>query len=212
MVDAPSIRQTTARGRPFMTEARARTGTNNHIDDGATVGYVHAEDATPTEIGENATIRAGTIVYANVEIGDGFATGHNALVREDTTIGDDVLVGTDTTIDGSSTIGSHVSLQTGVYVPTQTNIGSQVFVGPRAVLTNDPYPVRRNADLAGPTLENHVSIGANATLLPDITVGRGAFVAAGAVVTEDVPRERLAVGTPARHEPLPERLTGENTI
>ena len=194
------------------TETRARLGTNRHIDDGATVGYVHDADAPPADIGDDATVRAGTIVYADTTIGDGFTTGHNALVREDTTIGDDVLVGTDTTIDGSTAIGSHVSLQTGVYVPTRTTIGDRVFVGPRAVLTNDPYPVRRKADLAGPTLDDGVSVGANATLLPGITVGEGAFVAAGAVVTEDVPAETLAVGVPASHEPLPEDLTGANEL
>jgi acetyltransferase-like isoleucine patch superfamily enzyme len=193
-------------------ETRARLGADSRIDDGATVGYVHDTDAQPAKIGDDATIRAGTIVYADTTIGDELTTGHNAVVREDTTIGDDVLVGTDTTIDGSSTLGSHVSLQTGVYVPAETTIDSQVFVGPRAVLTNDPYPVRREADLAGPTLEDGVSVGANATLLPGITVSEGAFVAAGAVVTEDVPPETLAVGVPARHEPLPESLTGANEI
>jgi acetyltransferase-like isoleucine patch superfamily enzyme len=193
-------------------ETRARLGVNSRIDDGATVGYVHDTDAPPAELGDDATVRDGTIVYAATSIGDEFTTGHNAVVRENTTVGDDVLVGTDTVIDGSSTIGSHVSLQTGVYVPTETTIRDRVFVGPRAVLTNDPHPVRREADLVGPTLENDVSIGANATLLPDVTVGKGAFVAAGAVVTEDVPLETLAVGVPARHEPLPEDLTGANQL
>ncbi|HET7324684.1 MAG TPA: acyltransferase [Halococcus sp.] len=195
-----------------MNETRAQTGTHSRIDDGATVGYVHTEDAQPAQIGDNATIRAGTIVYADTEIGDEFTTGHNALVRENTTIGDDVLVGTDTTIDGSTTIGSHVSLQTGVYVPTHTEIANQVFVGPRAVLTNDPFPVRRETDLVGPVLEDHVSVGANATLLPGVRIGEKAFVAAGAVVTEDVPEQTLAIGVPARHEPLPEELTTDNTI
>lgn len=193
-------------------ETRARLGVNSRIDDGATVGYVHDTDAPPAELGDDATVRDGTIVYADTSIGDEFTTGHNAVVREETTVGDDVLVGTDTTIDGSSTIGSHVSLQTGVYVPTETTIGDRVFVGPRAVLTNDPHPLRREADLVGPTLEDDVSIGANATLLPDVTVGEGAFVAAGAVVAEDVPPETLAVGVPARHEPLPEDLTGANQL
>lgn len=207
------VRPATAARRSSVTdETRAITGTASHIDAGATVGYVHTNDASPAKIGDNARIRAGTIVYADVEIGDDFTTGHNALVREDTEIGDDVLVGTDTTIDGSSTIGSHVSLQTGVYVPTHTEIRSNVFVGPRAVFTNDPYPVRRDAELVGPILEDHVSIGANATLLPGVRVEREAFVAAGAVVTEDVPEEMLAVGVPARHEPLPDELTGENMI
>ncbi|EMA45361.1 N-acetyltransferase [Halococcus saccharolyticus] len=193
-------------------DTHATTGTDCRLDAGATVGYEHTPDARPARIGDRATIRAGTIVYADVEIGDDFTTGHNALVRENTAIGDDVLVGTDVTIDGTTTVGSHVSLQTGVYVPTHTDIGSQVFIGPRAVLTNDPYPVRREHELVGPAIEDHVSIGANATLLPGVTVGRGSFVAAGAVVAEDVPPETLAVGVPARHEPLPDELTGENAI
>ena len=190
----------------------ATVGSNARIDDGATVGYRHDPDAPPAELGDDATVRAGTIVYADVRIGDGFTTGHNALVREETAIGDDVLVGSDTVIDGTCSIGSHVSLQTGVYVPTNTLVGDQVFVGPRAVLTNDPHPVRCAADLAGPRLEDHVSVGANATLLPGITVEEGAFVAAGAVVTRDVPPETLAVGVPARHEPLPDSLAGDNAI
>ena len=165
------------------------------------------------EIGRDATIRSGPVVYPDVVIGEGFRTGHDALVRGGTTIGDDVLVGTQVVIDGNSTIGSNVSMQTGVYVPTNTTIGDRVFLGPRAVLTNDPYPLRQPAgpdDLVGPTVEDDVSIGANATLLPRVTVGEGAFVAAGAVVTEDVPAETLAIGTPATHEPLPEHLAGGN--
>ncbi|WP_160132750.1 acyltransferase [Halococcus salsus] len=193
-------------------ETRAHTGRNATIDDGATVGYSHDPDAPPARLGDDATVRAGTIVYADVEVGDGFSTGHNALVREATRIGDDVLVGTDAVVDGTTTIGSHVSLQTGVYLPTNTTIGSQVFVGPRAVLTNDPHPVRREADLAGPTLEDGVSVGANATILPGVSIGEGSFVAAGAVVTRDVPPETLALGVPARHEPLPDSLSGENSI
>ncbi|OIB56100.1 transferase [Natrialba sp. SSL1] len=163
-------------------------------------------------LGADPTVRAGTIIYNDVVIGDGFSTGHHALVRELTEIGDDVLVGTKAVIDGRSTIGSHVSLQTGVYIPSHTEIGDYVFLGPHAVLTNDPYPIRKDVELAGPTLEDHVSVGANATILPDVTVGRGSFVAAGAVVTEDVPEETLAVGAPAQHRPLPDTLQGENDI
>ena len=190
------------------------TGTDCEIDPGATVGYAHDEDAPETVIGDGAAVRAGTIIYRDVEIGDDFATGHNALVREETTIGDGVVVGTDTVIDGQTEIGSHVSFQTGVYVPPTTRIEDEVFLGPRAVLTDDPYPVRADYDehRGGPTIREGASVGANATLLPDVTVGENAFVAAGAVVTEDVPADTLAVGTPASHQPLPETLEGGNSL
>jgi len=169
-------------------------------------------DGDEPVVGTDATIRSGSVIYDDVIIGDGFQTGHGVLVREETEIGDDVLVGTQTVIDGYSTVGSGVSLQSQVYVPSNTTIDDDVFVGPGVVLTNDPFPVRQDVELTGPTVEDHASIGANATVLPGVTVGRGAFVAAGAVVTEDVPPETLAVGCPATVEPLPDEVSGRNQI
>ncbi|WP_440765033.1 acyltransferase [Natronorubrum sp. DTA7] len=182
------------------------------MDETTTVGYEYTDDSQEPRLGEDATVRAGTIIYDDVVIGDRFSTGHYALVRELTEIGDDVLVGTNTVIDGRSIIGSNVSLQTGVYVPSKTTIGDQVFIGPHAVLTNDPHPIRQEVELAGPTIESHVSIGANATVMPDMTIGEGSFVAAGAIVTDDVPPETLAIGAPAEHQPLPEALQRRNDI
>ena len=187
----------------------ARLGADATVDDDVHLGY---GDGAPPVVGDRATIRAGSIIYTDVEIGDDLTTGHGVLIREQTTVGDDVVVGTDVVLDGNLTVGSGVSLQTGVYVPPATTIGDDVFVGPRAVLTNDPYPIRTDVDLDGPTLEDHVSIGANATLLPGVTVGEGARVAAGAVVTEDVPAETLAVGSPAQSRDLPAELDGRNHI
>jgi acetyltransferase-like isoleucine patch superfamily enzyme len=179
---------------------------------GTIIGHSYGSDTSPPVIGKNATIRHGSIIYDDVIIGDGFSTGHDVLLREFTEIGDDVLVGTKTVIDGRTDIGSHVSLQTGVYVPSHTTIGDNVFIGPHAVLTNDPFPVRMDTELVGPTIEDGASIGANATLLPGVTVGKRAFVAAGAVITEDVPPETLAIGVPAIHRPLPDELQGRNNI
>jgi acetyltransferase-like isoleucine patch superfamily enzyme len=189
---------------------RAELGERVDVDPGATVGYVYDADAEPTVVGAGSTIRSGTTIYCDVELGAGFTTGHDALVREHTTVGGDVVLGTKSVLDGRIQVGSDVSIQTGVYVPPETEIGDRVFLGPNAVLTNDPYPLRREVDLTGPTLEDDVSIGANATVLPDVTVGEGAFVAAGAVVTRDVPPGQLALGVPAEQRPLPEELTGGN--
>ncbi|WP_137290190.1 DapH/DapD/GlmU-related protein [Natronorubrum halophilum] len=178
----------------------------------AIVGYEYEPDSRPPVLGESPTIRSGTIIYNDVVSGDDFRTGHNAVVREFTTLGDNVLVGTNTVIDGETDVGSNVSLQTDVYVPTNTTIGDNVFVGPGAVMTNDPAPTRQQTSLRGPTLEDHVSVGANATVLPGLTIGRGSFVAAGSIVTRDVPERRLAVGSPATLERLPEQLRGRNRL
>lgn len=195
-----------------MSTLEFTTGSNPDIDPGATVGYRHDPDADPTVLGDDARVRSGTIIYTDVRAGDNLITGHDAVIREDTVLGDDVVVGTKTVIDGTSVVGSNVSLQTGVYIPTHTDIGNNVFVGPNAVLTNDPYPIRQEHEMVGPTIEDGASIGANATLLPGVTVGEDAFVAAGAVVTEDVPAGMLARGVPATHHPLPEPLDGPNLL
>ncbi|ESP86910.1 acyltransferase [Candidatus Halobonum tyrrellensis] len=192
----------------------ASFGDGAEVSDAATVGHAYAAESTPPEFGTDARVRAETIIYDDVTVGDGFQTGHGALVREGTTAGDDVLVGTNAVLDGDVTVGSHVSIQTGVYLPPGTTVGDRVFLGPCATATNDRRPVRQSGDpdLDGPTLEDDVSVGANATILPGVTVGAGAFVAAGAVVTRDVPSETLAVGVPARHEPLPDDLQPPNEL
>ncbi|WP_435361998.1 acyltransferase [Haloarchaeobius sp. DFWS5] len=196
-----------------MTAEASIIGKRSDVHETAVLNHSHGEDdPQPTQVGTNATVRAGTIIYADVVTGDDFATGHNALVREFTAIGDDVLVGTNTVIDGRTEIGSHVSLQTNVYVPSQSVIGDRVFVGPGATFTNDPYPVRRETSLVGPTIEDDASIGAGAVVLPGVTVGEGSFVAAGSLVTQDVPPGHLAIGAPAHHEPLPPELDGGNLL
>jgi acetyltransferase-like isoleucine patch superfamily enzyme len=200
------------RNAPASTVADVRLGEGSAVSELATLGYEYAEDVGATVLGADATVRSGSIVYADVRAGDGFTTGHNVLVREHTEFGDDVLVGTNTVVDGETTVGSSVSLQSNVYVPQETVIGDDVFVGPGAVLTNDPYPVRQDIDLEGPTLADSVSIGANATVLPGVSIGERAFVAAGAVVCEDVPPGTLVAGVPATSRDLPEPLDGPNSI
>jgi acetyltransferase-like isoleucine patch superfamily enzyme len=180
------------------------------VDVGETtiLGVSYTEDSNPPTVGEGSTIREGTIVYDDVEAGTGLQTGHHALIREQTVLGDDVLVGTQAVIDGATAVGDAVSMQTGVYVPRETDIGDSVFLGPNATLLNDMYPtVRRDADLIGPNIEDGSSVGANATILPGVTVGQNAFVAAGAVVIEDIPPKTLAVGVPAKTRSLPDELT-----
>ncbi len=163
-------------------------------------------------IGDNAVIRSNSIIYTDVCIGDNLRTGHNILIREETKIGNDVLIGTNTIIDGHTMIGNNVSIQGNVYIPLNVTIEDSVFIGPCAVLTNDKYPIRKKSNLRGPILRHGASIGANATLLPGVEIGEGAMVAAGALVSKDVPPWKLAIGFPAKIIDMPEELRIINTI
>ncbi len=183
---------------------------NITVSSDATFGVSYSDSSTSPQIGDGSVVRAGTIIYDDVVAGSSFQTGHHALVREKTVLGDDVLVGTQTVIDGATDIGDNVNMQTGVYVPRETTIGDCVFLGPNATLLNDPYPLRTEHKLVGPTLENDVSLGGNATVLPGVTIGEKSFVAAGAVVVDDVPPETLAVGAPAEQRELTAELKGRN--
>ncbi len=196
-----------------MIHKNVKTGKNTIIQDDVHIGVpsrsylTKPESSWPaTTIGDSAVIRAGSIIYCAVTVGNDFKTGHNVMIREDTVIGDDVLIGTNSVIDGSTRIGSHVSIQSMVYIPTNSVIEDNVFIGPNAVFTNDKYPVRVKAELIGPILRKGATIGANATVLPGIEIGEGAIVAAGAVVTKNVPAWRVAVGSPARVTDLSEKL------
>jgi acetyltransferase-like isoleucine patch superfamily enzyme len=182
------------------------------IADDATVGGTSGGAAAAPAIGPESIIRSGTVIYDDVRVGARLQTGHHAVIRAATTMGDDCLVGTHAVIDGQCRLGDAVRLQTGAYVPMNTKIGDRVFLGPNATLLNDPSPVRTDADLVGPTLADDVSVGGTATVLPGVSVGEAAFVAAGAVVTADVPPDTLAVGVPARHRPLPADLQGGNAL
>jgi acetyltransferase-like isoleucine patch superfamily enzyme len=182
------------------------------VESGATLGIEYEEGTSFPDIGSDSVIRSGTIVYNDVKTGAGFQTGHHALIREKTVLGTECLVGTQTVIDGYTTVSDSVSMQTGVYVPSYTDIGNRVFLGPNTTLLNDPYPMRTDIELAGPSIEDDASIGANATVLPEVTIGEGAFVAAGTVVTQDVPPEKLAVGSPASIKELPSELEGGNDL
>lgn len=163
-------------------------------------------------IGPNSIIRAGSTIFSSVKTGKNFKTGHNVMIRENTDIGDNVLIGTNVIIDGHVKIGNNVTIQGNVYIPTNVIIEDNVFIGPCAVLANDKYPIRKKYELKGPVLKKGASIGANATLLPDVEIGEGAMVAGGALVTKDVPAWKLAIGVPAKIEELPKDLKELNKI
>ncbi|MFA5247960.1 MAG: acyltransferase [Candidatus Paceibacterota bacterium] len=147
-------------------------------------------------IGENSLIRSGAIIYDDVKIGDNFVTGHNVLIREHTTIGNNVKVGSSSIIEGNCYLGNDINIQSMVFIPTKTAIGDNVFIGPCVTMTNDKYPPSKY--LGGPSIMDGVVIGACAIILPGVKLGKGCFVAAGSLVTKNVPAGKMAIGYPAR--------------
>ncbi len=153
-----------------------------------------------TRIGARAVIRSHTVIYAGNVIGDDFQTGHGALVREENQIGNNVSIGSHTIVEHHVTIGDNVRLHSNVFVPEFSVLEDNCWLGPNVVVTNARYPQSRTAkeNLKGAHIKRGAKIGANATLLPGVTIGENALVGAGAVVVNDVPDGAAVVGNPAR--------------
>lgn len=178
-------------------------GADAHIGDFAIVGEPprgKQPGELETRIGARAVIRSHSVIYAGNVIGDDFETGHGVLVREENEIGDHVSIGSHAVVEHHVKIGNHVRLHTNVFVPEYSVLEDGCWLGPNVVLTNARYPLSRDAkqNLCGPIIQRGAKIGANATLLPGITVGANALVGAGAVVTRDVPAGAVVAGNPAR--------------
>jgi acetyltransferase-like isoleucine patch superfamily enzyme len=152
------------------------------------------------ELGEGATVGAGAVIAAGARIGAGAFVGDHAFVRERTVIGEASAIGAGTNVDNNVTIGARVKIQTGSYITAFTTIEDDVFVAPCVTTTNDNEMGRHGPDLElrGALLRRACRVGARSVLLPGIEVGEEAFVAAGAVVTRDVPARTLVMGTPAK--------------
>lgn len=148
------------------------------------------------QLGDNCILRSGTIIYENAKLGNQIETGHNVLVREGSTIGDKTRIGSSSQLDGSVNIGKNVSIQSNVYLPHFSTIEANVFLGPNVVVTNDPYPPSKRRQ--GVVVEEGAAIGANACIVVPARIGRNSIVAAGAVVTADVPPGTVVLGVPAR--------------
>ena len=132
-------------------------------------------------------------------IGDETTVWHWSQIREDARVGRRCTIGKDVYIDAKVTVGDDCKIQNFATLYRGVRVGNRVFVGPHVCFTNDLYPRAVSPDwqVVPTSVEDGASIGANATILCGITIGRNAMVGAGAVVTKDVPAHALVLGIPA---------------
>jgi acetyltransferase-like isoleucine patch superfamily enzyme len=154
----------------------------------------------PARLGDGVSIGAGAVVLAGAVLGDGCVVGDQAHVRERVSIGAGSVVGRGASVENDVRIGERVRLQTNANITAWSVVEDEVFVAPGVITANDPTAGRRRGvvELRGPTLRRACRIGAGAVLLPGVEVGEEAFVAAGAVVTKDVPPRAVVMGVPAQ--------------
>jgi len=137
----------------------------------------------------------------DAEIGEGTNIWHFVHVRKGAKIGKKCNIGKGVYIDTNVKVGNNCKIQNFTTIYQGVTIGDNVFIGPHVCFTNDLYPRASIWDdnrLVETIVKEGASIGANATIIGDITVGMFAMVGAGAVVTKDVPDYGLVVGNPAR--------------
>jgi acetyltransferase-like isoleucine patch superfamily enzyme len=154
----------------------------------------------PLVVEAGAVVCCGAIVFAGAHIGARAIVGDQAYVRERAVVGEGSLVGRGSAVDNDVRIGARVKVQTDVYLTAFSEVEDDVFVGPGVVTTNDDTMSRHGPEYAlrGATIRRAARIGGSAVLVPGVEVGEEAFVAAGAVVTKDVPARGFMVGVPAR--------------
>ncbi|MGH7724015.1 MAG: DapH/DapD/GlmU-related protein [Candidatus Eiseniibacteriota bacterium] len=186
-------------------------GDGVRIDDHAVLGKTPmraASSATtkdaefpPLKVGDGCILGTGVVLYRGLTVGRKCLIADYATVREEVTVGDRTIVGRGVTIENECTIGRFVKLETECYITAYSTIEDRCFIAPGVVTSNDNFVGRseeRKKHFKGVTVKKGGRVGAGVVILPGRTIGEDALVAAGSVVTKDVPPRKIVMGSPAR--------------
>jgi acetyltransferase-like isoleucine patch superfamily enzyme len=142
------------------------------------------------------TSKVPNLISPKAKLGKNVRVWNYAYVGGDTRVGDNTKIGSLAHVDYNVVIGKNCKIEGLAYIAPLSRIGDNVFIGPAAVLTNDPYPLSEK--MIGVNVEDGAIICAGAVVKAGVTVGKNSVVGMGAVVTKDVLPETVVVGVPAR--------------
>jgi UDP-2-acetamido-3-amino-2,3-dideoxy-glucuronate N-acetyltransferase len=195
-------------GAHVVVHADTVIGAGCAIEDHAVLGRRPrlARDSSPAadfgrlQLAERVTVCAGAILLAGARIGAGTIIGDQSFVRERSSVGAGSVIGRGSVVDNEVSLGARVRVQTNVYLTAFTVVEDDVFVGPGVTTTNDDTMARHGPQMAlrGVVLRRACRVGGGAVLTPGVEIGEEAFVAAGSLVTRDVPARAVVMGVPAK--------------
>lgn len=153
-----------------------------------------------TRLADGAAVLTGAVIFAGARLESGAIAGDQCHLRERSVIGAGSVVGRGSAIDNDVSVGKDVRIQSNCYLTGHMVVEDHVFVGPGVTTTNDNTMARQplDAPLLAPRLERACRVGGGVVLCPGVRVGSEAYVAAGSVVTADVPPGTVMMGIPAR--------------
>jgi acetyltransferase-like isoleucine patch superfamily enzyme len=196
-------------GGNAVLHAGTRIGSGCTVGDCAVIGRpptlgplssASREAPAATTLEDEAAVLAGAVVLAGATVRKGAVVGDQAQLRERAILGEQSVLGRGSAVDNDVVIGGRVRIQTNCYVTAASVVEDEVFIGPGVVTTNDNTIGRVDSlqFLEGVTFRRGCRIGGGVVICPGVEIGAAAFVAAGAVVTRDVPAEATVMGVPAR--------------
>ncbi|MCP4762517.1 MAG: N-acetyltransferase [archaeon] len=156
------------------------------------------KDLPDTEIGDGSIICSLSVIYAGTTLGKKVFVGDGASIRENVQIGDNCVIGRNVTIECNVKIGNNTKIQTSAHITGDCFIGDDCFIGPEVCMMNDRLMGMKDIPMVGPTIEDGVLIGGNATIYPGVKIGKKAIISAGSVINRNVPSNEVWMGNPAK--------------
>ncbi len=160
-----------------------------------------SEEFRETVIGKETILSPGCIVYAGTQIGNNTLLGDNCSIREDCRIGNYCIISRNVSVNYNTIVGNRTKIMDNTHITGNAVIEDNVFISVLVATTNDNTMGREEYDedhVGGPHIKRNTTIGAAANILPNTIIGENCIVGAGAVVTKDIPDNKVVMGVPAK--------------